>query len=334
MKKSSLGPENRALFDAARRGFAPTGEDRARVAKALGVTVGVGGGIAAATAKGAAGKVATSTTVAGLSSGGVLAAKWVAIVGVVAAVGAGGVALYRGDAARVRSQTAAAHVGAASTSEPTLPSGVGRTERAQLFEKEQAPEPAQRGLPSASLPVSGPLGVLPDSNEAKSGSPASTPSTPAGGPVGSPEPAAVALAHRAATSLSSATTQPYAAPPAPSAASSSGPTGAAAAASAPEPSPPAETPAPIVRVADEAHLLREADAALRAGDTAGATRWLDEHARLFPRGVLVEERDVQRVSVLCAAGQTDAARVEARRFLTSYPQSFLAGRVRASCGAR
>ena len=88
-----------------------------------------------------------------------------------------------------------------------------------------------------------------------------------------------------------------------------------------------------VRVAEEAHLLREADAALRGGDTAGATRWLDEHARLFPNGVLAEERDVQRVLVLCASGQPDAARMEASRFLSAYPRSLLAGRVRASCGA-
>ncbi len=88
-----------------------------------------------------------------------------------------------------------------------------------------------------------------------------------------------------------------------------------------------------VRVAEEARLLREADAALRAGDTAGATRWLDDHARLFPHGVLAEESDVQRVLVLCAAHQADAARVAASRFLSAYPQSLLAGRVRASCGA-
>jgi outer membrane protein assembly factor BamD (BamD/ComL family) len=89
-----------------------------------------------------------------------------------------------------------------------------------------------------------------------------------------------------------------------------------------------------VRVAEEARLLRDADASLRAGDTAGATRWLDEHARLFPHGVLAEERDVQRVFVLCAAGQTDAARAEAGRFLVSYPQSLLAGRVRTSCAGQ
>jgi outer membrane protein assembly factor BamD (BamD/ComL family) len=85
-------------------------------------------------------------------------------------------------------------------------------------------------------------------------------------------------------------------------------------------------------VGEEAQLLREADAALRAGDTAGAARLLDDHARLFPQGVLAEERDFQRVVLLCAAGKADAARGAASRFLSAYPQSVFAGRVRASCG--
>ena len=89
-----------------------------------------------------------------------------------------------------------------------------------------------------------------------------------------------------------------------------------------------------MRVAEEAHLLREAEASLRAGDTAGATRLLDDHARLFPHGVLAEERDLQRVLILCAASQVDAARAAASGFLSAYPQSVFAGRVRASCAGR
>jgi hypothetical protein len=85
-------------------------------------------------------------------------------------------------------------------------------------------------------------------------------------------------------------------------------------------------------VAEESRLLRDADAARRAGDTARATRLLDDHARLFPSGVLAEERDLQRVLVVCAAGQTDAARAAANRFLSAHAQSVFAGRVRASCG--
>jgi hypothetical protein len=94
------------------------------------------------------------------------------------------------------------------------------------------------------------------------------------------------------------------------------------------------TAAPVqagVSVAEEARLLREADAALRSGDTARAAGLLADHARQFPHGVLVEERDAQRVLVLCAAGQEDDARAEASRFLRAYPESPLAGRVRLAC---
>jgi outer membrane protein assembly factor BamD (BamD/ComL family) len=86
-----------------------------------------------------------------------------------------------------------------------------------------------------------------------------------------------------------------------------------------------------VSVVAEAHLLRDAEAALRAGDVGRATALLEEHARVFPHGVLVEERDAERVLVLCAAGQVDTARTEAQRFFEAHPESPLARRVRASC---
>ena len=92
--------------------------------------------------------------------------------------------------------------------------------------------------------------------------------------------------------------------------------------------PPAQS---SVSVAEEARLLREADAALRSGDAARAAGLLADHARQFPHGVLAEERDAQRVLVLCAAGQEDDARAEASRFLRAYPESPLAGRVRLAC---
>ncbi len=46
-----LKPENRALFEAGRRGLAPTDDDRARVARTLGLNLGVGGGTASAAGK-------------------------------------------------------------------------------------------------------------------------------------------------------------------------------------------------------------------------------------------------------------------------------------------
>lgn len=96
---------------------------------------------------------------------------------------------------------------------------------------------------------------------------------------------------------------------------------------------PSDAPAtPAEALAEETRLLREANAATRAGDTARARALLDEHARRFPRGVLAEERDAERVLSLCAAGRTDEARAAAARFLATHPHSTLGARVRASCG--
>jgi hypothetical protein len=89
---------------------------------------------------------------------------------------------------------------------------------------------------------------------------------------------------------------------------------------------------PLANVADEARLLREAHAALSTGDAAHALALLDEHARAHPAGALAEERDAERVVVLCKLGRASEARTEARRFLAGRPDSPLAAGVRASCG--
>jgi hypothetical protein len=303
--KTQLKPENRALFDAGREGLAPTDDDRARVARALGLNLGVGGGIASAAVKGVAGSVATSPAVAGVSSG-IIAAKWIAVVAVVVGVGTGGVALYRAGLAGDPSQPAAVvRAGAESAREPSSPRAAASLP-AQVIGEEQPPAAAPR---AASPPAS-----LAPTND-------------------SPKPD-MAPSRRVSNSPSPGATQAGGVLPRPREPSSA-PGRAATASSSPEPSPSegGAAGATSVRVAEEAHLLREAGSALRAGDTAGATRWLDDHARLFPQGVLAEERDVQRVLVLCAAGQADAARTEASHFLRAYPRSLLAARVRASCAA-
>jgi hypothetical protein len=315
--KTELKPENRALFDAGREGLAPTDDDRARVAKALGLNLGGGVGIASAATKAIAGSAATSPAAFGISSG-IVAAKWVVVVAVVVGVGTGGAALYRAGTARERSQPAAVSVGAELAREPSPPRAAGGA-RAQVVGEEQPPAATQ--VVGAEQP---PAGV-----PRASTTPASLDPT-----TESPKPADVAPARRVSTSTLLRAPQAGEIPPRPSEPSSA-PSPAATAASSPGASPSAGALAgnTSVRVAEEAHLLREADAALRGGDTAGAARWLADHARLFPDGVLAEERDVQRVLVLCAAGQADAARTEASRFLSAYPRSLLAGRVRASCGA-
>jgi hypothetical protein len=108
----------------------------------------------------------------------------------------------------------------------------------------------------------------------------------------------------------------------------------ARAAPAPEPAPSSSPSpaAPADALAEETRLLRDADAATRAGDATRALALLAEHARRFPRGALAEERDAETVLALCAAGRTEDARAAARRFLAARPGSALAGRVRSSCG--
>jgi hypothetical protein len=302
---TQLKPENRALFDAARKELAPTDDDRDRVARVLGLHLGGGVGIASATAKAVAGSVATAPAVAGLSSG-IVAAKWVTVVAVVVGVGTGGIALYRGEIARDGSAHTAISAGTEPPREPSAPRAAGST-RTQVVGEDQPAAAVPRALPP----------------------PASLVST-----IESGRPLDVAPARHVSSSTSLRAAQAGGGSPRPS--ESLSPSSAAGtAASPPEPSLAGGDMATVrsVRVAEEAHLLREADGALRAGDAAGATRWLDEHARLFPHGVLAEERDVQRVLVLCAAGHADRARMEATRFLSAYPRSLLAGRIRASCGA-
>jgi RNA polymerase sigma-70 factor (ECF subfamily) len=97
---------------------------------------------------------------------------------------------------------------------------------------------------------------------------------------------------------------------------------------------PAPTPEPAgpATVAAEAELLRRADAARKAGDASRALDLLDEHRARFPTGILVQEREAERVVVLCALGRNGDARAAATAFLRDWPHSPLAGRVRSSCG--
>jgi hypothetical protein len=89
----------------------------------------------------------------------------------------------------------------------------------------------------------------------------------------------------------------------------------------------ARAEAPGDGVERESELIATADAALRRGDLVAARRAIAEHRQRFPRGVFIEERDALAVGVLVAAGQTDAARTSAERFVTRYPQSIFSERV-------
>jgi RNA polymerase sigma-70 factor (ECF subfamily) len=81
----------------------------------------------------------------------------------------------------------------------------------------------------------------------------------------------------------------------------------------------------------ETRLLRDASLELRASHPERALRLLDDHARSFSGGALVEERRAERILALCALGRAAEARAESESFLQERPRSLLADRVRASC---
>ncbi len=100
----------------------------------------------------------------------------------------------------------------------------------------------------------------------------------------------------------------------------------------------AERPAPVVAtpvvesssLAEETHLLREADRAVRAGDGERAMALLNDHAARFPDGNLAPERAAERLVVLCLDGKADAS--AAVRFMAAHPGSPLTARVKQACG--
>jgi hypothetical protein len=81
----------------------------------------------------------------------------------------------------------------------------------------------------------------------------------------------------------------------------------------------------------EMELLKRARLAQKAGHPAEALGILAQHAKEFPNGKLSESRDVARVIALCDAGQTQASRAAAERFLAQRPNSPFANRVRTAC---
>lgn len=100
-----------------------------------------------------------------------------------------------------------------------------------------------------------------------------------------------------------------------------------------EPTEPGPTePAPAADdFAAELQLLAEIRGALKRGDHAGALTKIDEHARRFARGQLVQERMASQVEALCGLGRVGDARQVAAKLLGAWPDSTHAPRVRASC---
>ena len=82
--------------------------------------------------------------------------------------------------------------------------------------------------------------------------------------------------------------------------------------------------------AEEARMVAQIDEALRSSDTARALAHADEHAKKFPNGVLVEEREGGRAIARCMAG----SRSSADAFLAAHPRSPMRVRILAACGTK
>jgi hypothetical protein len=82
-------------------------------------------------------------------------------------------------------------------------------------------------------------------------------------------------------------------------------------------------------LAEETRLLRDADQALRAGNSVRALGLLDEHATRFPRGVLAPERSAERLIARCQLGQVDAEAAQA--YLKSHANSAFVARISDAC---
>jgi hypothetical protein len=166
-----------------------------------------------------------------------------------------------------------------------------------------------------------------------------TPTAPAASakaPVARAVPPAPAPPRPAATPAPTQTPAPVAMSAAPPAVSTPAQPQIPAPIALPPPAPIADAPASPRRpsLEEDARLLREAHAALAAGDASGALKLLDTHAARFPASALEPERSAERVFALCLAGRADDARSAAGAFLRAHPEGPLARRVRASCGGR
>lgn len=321
----SLDPRTRAFLRSVQDGDDPTRADRDRVRRKLTVRLAAGAAALASSKAGAAAAATgvttpTAATVAGATASTAPAAMAAAGTGmavtkiasallVVAALAGGTTAVVRhARRAHVPAFAPAPALAPAPVAAPVAsgaavgPAGVA-TGRAKALQV--PPPPAAIAAPAATIADgAGTIAVEPkrDTEAAR------TPAAPArlAASSAAPLPASAATSDTSAVPATSAM---------PATSITSAPAGAA---------PPT--------LDDEIALVRDARAALRAGDAARSLSLLDTHDRLFPDGALGEDCAAERVYALCALGRTDDARVVATRFLAEHPVSPHAAAVRASCG--
>lgn len=95
--------------------------------------------------------------------------------------------------------------------------------------------------------------------------------------------------------------------------------------------PTAQLPAPQPARPSEAALLHDARK-LASGEPEAALRLLDEHAKWFPSGTLVPEREVLRIEVLRRLGRDAEAERRLKQFEARYPQSIHLRRLERASG--
>jgi len=315
---SDFDKNDRALLDLARDAAEPTSADRARVRAALAARLGAAAGLGTAAGLGASAKAAAAAGAGGGGSGATAAG--VAVKGgllattkligtailVSAGVAGGAVAVHHARRAPVAAIVAA-------------PQAQGRV----ASPRRSAPAVADVA-PSLPDPPEAPSEPVPEARERAdiSRRGVALPLRPS-----SPAPRAAIRDVRAAER--SPTASPPEAPPA----------AEHREAEAPQPPLPAarehvdrptQPIAPTARssLADEARLVREGVAAMRAGNPARAVVLFDAHARAYPHGVLAVEREAERALALAELDRPAVARAALAEFLRAHPDSPLIATVR------
>ena len=101
----------------------------------------------------------------------------------------------------------------------------------------------------------------------------------------------------------------------------------------PKASAPLAPAVPSARgLAAERALLDIARSGLARGDATEALAAVDRHAREYPNGVLVEEREALAVKALVALGRRDEAHGRAARFEERFPSSLMLRAVKRAVG--
>lgn len=96
-------------------------------------------------------------------------------------------------------------------------------------------------------------------------------------------------------------------------------------------SPPARSAEASADPAEELALVRSMQQALRSGNASQALTLAGEHARRFPRGTLVEEREGVRAIAQCQLAAPTARAQVLAAFSQRFASSPYAARVKAAC---